>query len=193
MSIKKYKYYFTKPRSEIGKDILYWLMVAGVVSIAATSPYFAKNLLMNRKRFEKYPKKKISSAFYNLKRQGLIDIQEKSHQVYISLTDEGKKKAGWLQIDNLKIVRPKKWDKKWRLVMFDISQMKRLSREAFRGKLKELGFGLFQKSIWIYPFDCRSEIELLQIFFGLSNKESQLVVAEDIGDDKGFKKLFNLF
>lgn len=192
MGVAKYKYYFSKPRSEIVKDIFYWLMIAGAVSIAATSPYFAANLLKSRAKLEKYPNKKISSSFYNLKRQGLINIKKSNHQIYISLTDAGKKKAGWMQIDQLKIIRPKKWDKKWRLLMFDISQMRKVLREALRGKLKELEFAPFQKSIWICPFDCRAEVELLKSFFGLSDEEVCLVAIENIGDDRKFKKIFHL-
>lgn len=192
MSISKYKYYFTKPKSEIGKDIFRWLMIAGAVSIAATSPCFLTNLLQYRRKFRKYPKQKVSDIFYNLRKQGLINILRQNHQIYISLTKEGKKKAGWLQIDNLKIVKPKKWDRKWRMVMFDISQLRKFYRDAFRGKLKELGFCHFQKSIWIHPFCCQSEIDLLRKFFGLSEKELRLVVAEDIGSDRELRKIFNL-
>jgi len=192
MSFKKYKYYFKKPRSAIVKDIFRWLMIAGAVSIAATSPYFLRNLFIYNKRLKRYPNKKISDTFYNLKRQKLIKIQSKNHQIYISLTKEGKNKAGWLQIDNLKIAKPKKWDKKWRVVIFDIAQLKKLHREAFRGKLKELGFYPLQKSVWIHPFDCRDEIELLKDFFGLLEKELRLIIAEDVGNDNKLKEIFKI-
>lgn len=192
MGIRKYKYYFKKPRSEIVKDILYWLFVSGAVLIAATSPFFLTNLLKGYKKWRKYPKKKVSDTFYNLKRQGLIEIQIKSQQIYISLTEKGKEKAGWLQIDALKIKKPKRWDGKWRIVIFDISQLKKLYREAFRGKLKELGFYPLQKSVWVYPFDCQAEIELLRDFFGLSEREIRLIVAENIGNDKNLRKFFKV-
>jgi len=192
MEIKKYKYYFKKPRSEIVKDILYWLFVTESVLIAVTSPFFLTNLLKGFKKWRKYPKKKVSDTFYNLRRQGLIEIQRKNHQIYISLTEKGREKAGWLQIDGLKIKKPKKWDGKWRLVIFDISQLKKLYREAFRGKLKELGFYPLQKSVWVHPFDCQAEIELLRDFFGLTEKEIRLVVAENIGKDKNLREFFNL-
>jgi len=100
--------------------------------------------------------------------------------------------AGWLQIDALKIKRPKKWDKKWRIIVFDISELKKLYRDAFRGKLKELGFYPLQKSVWICPFDCRDEIELLREFFGLKEKELRLIVAESIGNDKWLRKIFQI-
>lgn len=192
MGIKKYKYYFKKPKSEIVKEILIWLVFAGAICITASSPYFVRNLLNNYKRLKKYPRKKIGDTFYNLKRQGLIEIKREGSQIYISLTKDGKRKAGIFQINNFKIKRPKKWNKKWSVVIFDIAQLKKIYREAFRGKLKELGFYPLQKSVWIHPFNCRAEIELLRDFFGLSENEIRLIIAEDIGDDKKLKNFFKL-
>lgn len=192
----KYKYYFRKPKSEIVKDILYWLLVSGAVCIAATSPYFGINLMRGVKKWLKYrktyAKKRITDTFKRLERQGCIEIERKGYQIYIRLTEKGKKMAGWLQIDALKIKKPKKWDKKWRIVIFDISQLKKFYREAFRGKLKELGFYPLQKSVWIFPFECRDEIELLREFFGLSQKEMRLIVAQDIGPADWLKKRFKI-
>lgn len=124
------------------------------------------------KKWKEYPRKKICNTFYSLRKQGCIKVEKKNHQIYISLTEKGKKKAGIFQIDNLKIKKPKKWDKKWRLVMFDISDLRKIDREAFRGKLKRLEFYLFQKSVWIYPFDCQAEIELLREFLDYQKKKS---------------------
>ena len=192
MTIRKYKYYFSKPKSEIAKDVLTWLLIAGAVYIAASSPYFVRNLLKNYQKWKRYPKKKVYDTFYSLRKQGCIKIEKRGQQIYISLTEKGKKKAGMFQIDNLKIKRAKKWDGKWRLVIFDISELKKIYREAFRGKLKELGFYPLQKSVWVHPFDCRAEVELLREFFGLSGKEIRLIIAADIGDDSKLKEIFHL-
>ena len=192
MGLQKYKYYFRKPRSEIVRDIFYWLMIAGAVYIAASSPYFIRSVLRARKKWKKYSKKTITNAFYNLRSQNLIEIKDDGKQIYISLTEKGRKKAGYMQIDALDIKEPKVWDKKWRIVIFDISELKRVYREAFRGKLKELGFYQLQKSVWIHPFDCRAEIELLRDFFGLKERELKLIVADDIGDDTEIKEKFML-
>jgi len=192
MGLRKYKYYFRKPRSAITKDILYWLLITGAVCIAATSPYFGINLWRHYRRWRKYPKKRVFDTFHNLKRQGLIDIKLQGPQIYISLTKEGKMKAGFLQINDLKINRPRHWDRKWRLAIFDIAQLKKSYREAFRGKLKELGFYTLQKSIWVHPYDCETEIEILKRFFGLSDNELRLVVAEEIGNTQRIKEIFKL-
>lgn len=191
----KYKYYFRKPKSEIIKDILLGLAASGAIVIAATSPYFASNLLKgfkNCKKYGKKEKKKIYNAFYLLRKTNCIIMKKENNQIYISLTEQGKKKAGWLQIDSLKIKKPKIWDKKWRLVLFDIGEIKRIYREAFRGKLKELGFYPLQKSVWIYPFNCSDELELLRDFFGLSTKELRLITTNCMGEEEFLKKIFKL-
>ena len=188
----KYKYYFKKPRSEIVKDILDACLTSGLVMIAATSPYFLINLLKTYPKWKKYPHKKVYNTFYRLRRQGLIKVENKNKQIYISLTRDGRKKAGIYQINSLKIGKPKKWDKKWRALIFDVAQLKRTYREALRGKLKELGFYQLQKSVWVHPFNCKAEIELLKDFFGFSEKEMRLMIVENIGNDKELKKLFIL-
>ena len=192
MGIKKYNYYFRKPRSEITKDIFKWLCIGGAVAIAASSPYFVRNLLSSRKEFKKYSNPRISSTFDRLRREGYLSIKNKGNQIYISLTKEGKKKAGMFQLEALMVKRPKKWDRKWRLVIFDIPEKRKIAREALRGKLIELGFCSFQKSVWISPFDCVAEIELLKDFFELPDSEMQLVVAENIGKDSKWRKIFKL-
>ena len=190
--MSKYKYYFRKPKSAIVKDVLKWLAIAGAVSIAATSPYFSLNIIRGFQKSRKYGKSKIRGTFYKLKKQGYIDIQQKNHQIFISLTEEGKKKAGRFQIDSLEIKKPKKWDGMWRLVIFDIPQLRNVQRNAFRGKLIELGFMPLQKSIWICPYQCKDEIGLLRDFFGLSEKEIRLITAKNIENDSYFRKIFKL-
>ena len=190
--MSKYKYYFKKPKSEITKDILKALLISGMVCIAATSPYFGVNIVRGIKRMKNYKRKRIYDAFYNLRKSGRINMKNRSGQIYVSLTKKGKAMAGWMQIDDLKIAKPEKWDKKWRIVAFDIVEFKKLHREAFRGKLKELGFQPIQKSVWICPYDCKDEIDLLRDFFGLSETDLRLIVTDSLGEDKEFKKNFKL-
>lgn len=190
--MSKYKYYFRKPRSEIAKDVLKWLAVSGMVYVAASSPYFTLNLMRNFKKWQKYKRKKVYDTFYKLQKDGCIEISKRNHQVYIRLTEKGKKKVSWLQIDSLKIKRPKKWDKKWRIVIFDISHLKKFYRDVLRGKLKELGFYPLQKSVWIHPFNCSDEINLIKDFLGLTDKEVRLIIAKDIGRDDWLRKRFRL-
>jgi DNA-binding transcriptional regulator PaaX len=180
--------------SGISEFILIALLLTGAIAIAATSPYFLVNLFKSKlfKDFKKYPPKKVYDTFYRLRERGFIDFYYKGNQIFFTLTEKGKKKAGWLNIDNLKINKAKKWDGKWRILSFDIIELKRNYREALRGKLISLGFKLFQKSAWIIPYECSKEIKIIKDFFGLNDKEIKLITAIDIGEDKDLRERFDL-
>lgn len=172
------------------------LLTAGIICLAAQSPYFFPALwkdLQRRKSWRiRENEEKFRNAFYYLKKQGYLNIKKVNRQIYISLTEKGKKKAGKYQIDSLKIEIPPKWDGKWRLVIFDIPNDQGIKREAFRGKLKEFGFYLLQKSIWIYPHKCEKEIKLLREFFGLTTKYLRIITVEEIEEDSALRKIFKL-
>lgn len=184
-------------REMLTKKILHSLSVMGAMSIAATSPYFGLHLSRNisqapRGYLRAIKKAKLDNAFFYMKRKGYIRIEEKNHQIYISLTAEGRKRAGKYMIDELNIKKPKKWDGKWRVVVFDIPNATRIIRDALRGKLIELGFYKIQQSIWVFPYECQKEIALLREFFGLKAAQLQLIRAEKIEDEYKLKKIFRL-
>jgi len=77
------------------------------------------------------------------------------------ITEKGKKKVFRFNVDTLQIAKPKRWDKIWRIVLFDVPERKRLARDVLRDKLQELGFYQLQRSVFIVPYPCREEIEFL--------------------------------
>ena len=79
---------FRRARSEIVVDILSILILTGVIMIATTSPYFIVNILKGFKQLKKYPDKKVRSAFYNLKKQGLIDFENKKGQIFFDFLSQ---------------------------------------------------------------------------------------------------------
>lgn len=190
----------TIKRNFYAKTILKALLLVGVLTIASTSPYFWPAVLkayFQDKKYQKFYKNKAQrkhflSTFSYLKSKGLINIHQKNKQIYISLTEKGKQRANQYQINDLEIRKPRKWDKKWRVIIFDIKHEHRIKREALRGKLKELNFYKLQKSVWIHPFNCSSEISLLRKFFGLNKDELKIILAQKIEDDKKVKKEYTL-
>lgn len=176
--------------------ILKMLLLVGAVYIAASSPFFVFNLSkeLRKRRFwhGRVDKDKFQNSFYYLKKRGYINIISKNKQIYIYLTKEGKKMAGKYQINDLKIKKPKKWDERWRLIIFDIPNKQKVKREAFRGKLKELGFRPLQKSVWVYPYECQKEIKLLRDFFGLIPKYLRVITTKELEEDYFLRKRFKL-
>lgn len=176
------------------KEILKYLLLAGAISIAASSPYFIPQLIKNIRRNRRYSLngKKFTDAFSYLKKKGLIEVEKDGHNINIALTEDGRKRAGKYQIDDLRIKEPERWDKKWRVVIFDVPHGDRVKRNAFRYKLKSFGFYSLQKSVWIHPFDCEEEIKLLREFFGLNDKQIQTLLVEKMEKDWFLKKFFKL-
>jgi|SRR3989344_342757 len=180
----------------IGKKFLKGLLITGAIAVAASSPYFAFHLSRNfwksagiKKPVPKDPR--FQNAFYYLKRKGYLNVGKHNYQIYISLTKEGKQKAGKYLIDDLEIKKPVNWDGKYRIVMFDIPNTTRLRRDVFRGKLKELGFYRLQQSVWVHPYECKREIGLLQEFLGLTDRELKVITGE-INNDAYLHRFFQI-
>lgn len=187
-----------KQGREITKNILTGILLIGGIVLAGTSPYFVSKILPRIFKYAKYKyeknkhRKSAAATFHRLMEAGYINVEQRGKQIYISLTEEGKKKAGKYQIDDLEIRKPKRWDKKWRILIFDISDKQKIKREALRGKIKELGMYQIQKSVWVYPYDFLEEMRILYHFFGFTEKEMKIITAEDISDDEIIKEYFRL-
>jgi len=178
------------------KTILKGILFAGGIAIASTSPVFVSRAIPALARFAIGKLKRKKRSFYDvfsyLKRKNLLVMENRKGQLFISLTPEGKKIAGKYQIDDLRIKKSRKWDGKWRILIFDIKDKERIKREALRGKIKELGLFQLQKSVWIHPYDFSKEIGLLRSFFNLSKDEMKIIIAAEIEEDEKARKFFRL-
>lgn len=86
------------------------------------------------------------------------------------------------------------WDGKWRLIIFDIPETEKMKREELRGKLKDLGFACWQKSVYITPFDVASD---LAEYLSAANLADFAIALEAkkifVGDEKEMaRKLWRL-
>ena len=187
-----------KTHRDTSKIILQGLLWGGAIAVASLNPLFLNRIIPQLIRHAKYilkERRKIKvfqRSFYHLKQQGLIDFKHRGKQIYISLTKEGRKKAGKYNIDNLEVRKPKKWDRKWRLLIFDIQDKHKLKRETLRGKLKELGFYKLQKSVWVCPYDFERELDILRDFFGFSHREMRVITADEIERDEEIRFFFEV-
>ncbi|MBI2475925.1 MAG: hypothetical protein HYV67_01635 [Candidatus Taylorbacteria bacterium] len=176
-------------RNTFSSKLLQALLIAGATALVLSSPYAARQLLKGiRKEFSE---RKLKNSFYYLRQRGFIKYEERNGHAFLSLTKEGKRAAGQYSFFNKeKISRPPKWDKKWRLVLFDIATEHRSKRNALRFLLKRLGFVQFQKSAWLLPFECEKEVEDLKRFFNLSDDEVRLIVFDNIGNMNKYISFF---
>jgi len=107
------------------------------------------------------------------------------------LSKEGSRLALTYDIENMGIQTPKQWDNMWRIVMFDIPEPLKRTREAFRMHFKNMGFYEFQKSVFVHPYPCSKEIEYLLEFYQ-ARKFVRFIVAKEIDNAAELKRHFRL-
>ncbi|MCK4744990.1 CRISPR-associated endonuclease Cas2 [Candidatus Parcubacteria bacterium] len=140
------------------------------------SYYENKNSIKDKKS-----EMKIYSQIYHLEKFGYVDKK--------GFTIKGLIKIAKIKAKNKK--NKNKWDKKWRVIIFDIPEKKRSARDCFRGILLDLGFQKLQNSVWISPYDNFEEIQEIIKYYRIE-QFVVLMVVDKISNDLLFKKKFNL-
>lgn len=131
-----------------------------------TTPFFEASKIYRKSAMQYKIGRSIERAQFwqkisYLKRRGLINIFVEGKDKYYEVSLEGKRILQKYSYKNLNINRPIIWDGKWRIVIFDVPEKLRTSRDLLRDKIKQMGFYQIQKSVYTYPFECSREIAFL--------------------------------
>lgn len=120
-------------------------------SFAAPYQQFQKS-----RRYQMLGKPELAHWRYNramryLEQRGQIEMTKEKDKIFIKLTKKGKLQA---LLDRIKINSGdgKKWDGKWRMVIWDIPESSHRERNRIRYFLKNLGFYRLQFSVFIRPY-----------------------------------------
>lgn len=181
------------------KTILTMLGVGTVLGLSLISPtalMLAKPFLDAKREKERQEWKRFNPYFLKrtiarLKKQKMITIINQNGEQVVTLTKHGKRRILRYGLDELNIEKPKSWDRKWRLVIYDVSEQKRGLRDVFRRALQSLGFYKLQDSVWIYPYPCEDQIAFLREYFGVGN-DVLYVVAIQLEDDTPYRTYFGI-
>ena len=139
-----------------------------------------------------YKRHNFNHLVWRSLKTGYIEKVVKDGMPYLHLTSYGKSR---IERDfPLLAIQRGKWDKKWRIVIFDIEEVSRQIRERFRHKLKELGFGMLQESVFISPYDIAKDFAEFIESQGLSEAAYVLEVSNIVvGDMKSLaNRVWNL-
>lgn len=135
--------------------------------------------------------KALKQLLQRAKLYGYIQkVKGKNNIEKINLTPGGRNYALKSKFYNLKLTPRKKWDKKWRMVLFDVPETEKKKRDALRRKLKNLGYLEFQKSVFIYPYPCENEINFVINFLDITDNVYYLETS--IFPDKFFRSHFKI-
>lgn len=180
-------------QAQVMKTILKTVEVAGLISGAMLVPGVAVALNEADKRQRKYRQKYyISEKIGELAKKGFIEYKKNNQGTNcLQLTKKGKDELKKYALEKITIKKPWRWDKKYRVIIFDIKEFKRGTRDKLRHWLEHLGFVRLQNSVWVYPYDCREVIILLKSRFKIG-KEVLYMTVDSIENDKWLKAQFGL-
>ncbi len=133
----------------------------------------------NKKKYEKEKnRKRFTWLIRRLKQEGYLKTIKIKNNSAILITPKGLNRIFKTE---LKLIdrKPRK-DEKWQMVLFDIPENKRRSRDLFRRALKSLGYTKLQKSIWVCRYDVLKETQDLIKRYNLK-EYVELLLIQKIG------------
>ncbi len=183
-----------KPTDSLSVKILKILGASAlftVVSILSPAfPYAVLKAYLKHRLGNNYNNNQIHDSLKYLKRKKFIAYEFKQNKLKVIITNFGQQYIKRVGLNEITI-KPTLWDGRWRLLTFDIPEFKKTARQTFRGKLKQLDFYHIQRSVFILPFPCESEIYEIANILKIRPFMHLLTCDRFPGDAKLVKK-FNL-
>ncbi len=147
-----------------------------------------KHFLERKRQLEAKKEWEIGKIIKYLHNKQYIKLDKKSEKLFLTY-------KGVLEFIkyNIKRKQQEKWDKKWRVIIFDVKEDRRKSRDFLRTRLKWLGFRELQKSVWVFPYDIKREMEELMIIAKHNPQDDiRFLIVDKIEKDKDLKRWFDL-
>ena len=189
-----YNFYNKKANTGKLQKKLLVILIGGVALGLSGSPIrYYKTLFAIRdalKEIDNQPKDmSIMRSLQALETRGYVNRRGTGKDATYKLTKKGKNVAQQAAVNNLTLPKEKSWNGKWHIVMSDIPESHKKIRDALRYNLRKVGFKEIQKSVWVYPYACKKEVDFLLECYR-ANEFIQYLVVDSISNDKNLKKYF---
>ncbi|MHB1086833.1 MAG: CRISPR-associated endonuclease Cas2 [Minisyncoccota bacterium] len=163
------------------------VQAAGIIGVALVAPNvigaMAKLGLMPSKR----QRDVVNRASARLVKLGLLQWKDSK----LSLTQKGERRLHLLKLRGFVIPKPHTWDKKWRVLIFDIPEKRKQLRKRLREMLTAIGFVRLQDSVWVLPYDCEDLITMLKADFHVGD-DVRYMIVDSIERDQKIREHFEL-
>jgi DNA-binding transcriptional regulator PaaX len=176
-------------KENIQKIVLNTIKGAGLLSVALLAPNVVGSLckLGVIKRNMNY---RVNRTIDSLVNNGLVRFEKTDKGTFVCLTPAGEHRL-YKQYDKGLLIKPKRWDGKWRVIIYDLREDKKSLREKLRLTLVGFGFIKLQDSVWVYPYDCEDLIILMKADFKIG-REVLYMIVDKIEQDEKLKEKFGL-
>ncbi|KKW21765.1 MAG: CRISPR-associated endonuclease Cas2 [Candidatus Taylorbacteria bacterium RIFCSPHIGHO2_02_49_25] len=178
--------------AKIQKAILFTVAAIGALSSPLAAAMILKELKKGGwKTVRRDPRYSVNESLSRLLKSGFVYFEQTDKGKFLRLTKEGgdylRRRVGV----GFGMPKPRKWDGKWRIVIFDIREKRKELREKLRNTLRAIGFIHLQHSVWVCPYDCEDLIALLKADFRIG-KDILYIIADKIENDAYLRSHFDL-
>lgn len=177
-------------KSHFADKIIMALLIGIAIPAILSSPTGLYSILRAGSRYY-FRKNQFNRAAKGLEKKGYIALTKTEEGWLLKLLPNGRKYAKQIVFENLKLPKPKIWDGKWRLFSFDIPEENKNARNMLRSKLKSLGCYNIQRSLFVYPYDCKRELQSIARHYDVL-KYTLFAEVFYIDLDKELRKFFHL-
>ena len=167
-------------KRDLQRALLGAVAVTGLLALAAVPT----NLPIALRKLGMFPTGMRDSGVVNRARNRLLKkgLLTRTKEEFLRLTPEGERFFHACELRERVMRKPKRWDGRWRVLIFDIPQRRKGLRDQMRRMLRGLGFVRLQDSVWAYPYDCEDYVALLKADMKVGKDVLYLIVDEMEGD-----------
>lgn len=178
--------------TNVQHTLLAAVALTGVVLVATMAPN-APAALSKLPSFKRAKLRyQYKTALGRLAAQGHIVFEKRDDKQYARITESGRKILAFEQEKaKLSNANKKRWNRRWRVIIFDVPEKRRQTRDRLRNIMERTGFARLQDSVWVFPYDCEDFITLLKAELKIGAAVLYMVV-EHIENDKHLRTHFRL-
>jgi virulence-associated protein VapD len=168
-------------------SIIKTIGIAGMVGTVVVAPNSAQVFSV----LSKQGRNKSSKSYADyLRRSGYFEIENTSNNEFvIRLSASGKKAYSDINFEDY-ITSTGSWDGKWHLLMFDIPETHRVTRQYISRNLHQIGLKSIQDSVFVYPYDLSQLADAIREEYP---KIASLIISACLNDIDGEKQLRSVF
>jgi CRISPR-associated endonuclease Cas2 len=174
-------------RRNLKNGILAAVQAAALIGTAIAAPALPMALYKLGIIPRNYHSSTVARARQRYISQGLLKIQDGR----LRLTPKGVSALSRLTLERYGVSVRKRWDGRWRVLIFDVPEYRKGVRDKVRRTLISVGFKQLQKSVWVYPHDCEDFVVLLKADLKIG-KDVLYLIVDELENDRWLKKEFEL-
>src|SRR3989338_7231321 len=177
----------------VGRVLLGTLLVSGMVALAVVAPNVCAVFSPRRKSRRYIKSENMPRTLAQGSSRGYWKYEKTGEGEYrVRLTPKGKQVALRAALHGFKLHERKKWDGRYRVVMYDVARKHNSARDGFRHRLTAMGMYPLQNSVFVYPHPCAEEVMFFLSLFNVTQKVHIIEGAFTTKIDSELRRVFEL-